>query len=717
MNLLVCLFFFLGNCLTLPLLDSYHPKDISAACDDGEHIAFLLLLIIDMYTSEYSQERSSRFESRPVGNKVYKQQRLKALQVFHRGAGFKDVLLDKPVIPRYYMHNTFAVYNSCRLEGQPRQCEMVGLPYPGGCNKALAQAFLRQVPELNIVLEDEIEMIQKLLPPRLPPSVPITTTSPYFRNFNGLPRYDPGHTEWPAISVLKALALHAKARYRPFTLDAFERFLVEQVYPGSAVLKTNVRSPETEAKIYILRVYKQSVDFLYSGQTIFDYVRPIKFGGMTFAGPVHSHGGVYTPGQSTRLLLLHSVEENKEYVAAELCSRISVIALPSTFIPPKINVGSPLAKIYFPRARGGSCEDFVFHVYLNRVHIPFETTGKALDLKVKSFAELVDVIHSYVYKDEEQDEVFKATIEASAVTVYDQGIIYSTPDKLIYRQDFYKDPELLIASDAARSVKYLSASEDGNTIAIAFDCDIVTIYNAATKTRNDIVAHHGLVSADGKSTLLQVYSSNRIPVALVSIAGLVFTLFCGFASIVAHSTEDLLLIIVLFIANLAGMGFISRNLKQTSSVVLMGKEPPEAWAGCTLLHATRNFDKIHLKSEDANFQVSSGGGTLRAASIGPAEQDLIHLLRLDSNASLTEVLSNLKRTRRGVCSGAKSFWYSASLERVCNHECEDSSDLTSVRQDNSRVILVKNNGGQKQLRILQPVLSKHLLEMLIFPHK
>ena len=439
MNFLVFLFFSLGNCITLPLLDSYHPKDISAACDGGEHIAFPLILIIDMYTSGYSQERSSRFESRPVGNKVYKQQRLKALQVFHRGAGFKDVLLDKPVIPRYYMHNTFAVYNSCRFEGQPRQCEMVGLPYPGGCNKALAQTFLRQVPELNIVLEDEIEMIQESLPPRLPPSIPITTVGPYFRNFNGLPRYDPGHTKLRATSVLKALTLHAKARYRPFTLGVFERFLVEQVYPGSTVLKMKVNPPEAEAKIYILRVYKQSVDILYSGQTIFDYVKPIKFGGMTFAGPVHSHGGVYATGQSARLLLLHSMEENKEYVAAELCSRISVIALPSTFIPPKINVGSPLAKIYFPCTKGGSCEDFAFHDYLNRVHIPFETMGKALNLKAKSIAELVDMIYSYAYKDKEQDEVFKATIEASAVTVYDQGIIYSTPDNLIYKQDFYKN--------------------------------------------------------------------------------------------------------------------------------------------------------------------------------------------------------------------------------------------------------------------------------------
>ena len=670
-----------------------------------------------MYTSGYSQERSSRFESRPVGNKVYKQQRLKALQVFHRGAGFKDVLLDKPVIPRYYMHNTFAVYNSCRFEGQPRQCEMVGLPYPGGCNKALAQTFLRQVPELNIVLEDEIEMIQESLPPRLPPSIPITTVGPYFRNFNGLPRYDPGHTKWPATSVLKALTLHAKARYRPFTLGVFERFLVEQVYPGSTVLKMKVNPPEAEAKIYILRVYKQSVDILYSGQTIFDYVKPIKFGGMTFAGPVHSHGGVYATGQSARLLLLHSMEENKEYVAAELCSRISVIALPSTFIPPKINVGSPLAKIYFPCTKGGSCEDFAFHDYLNRVHIPFETMGKALNLKAKSIAELVDMIYSYAYKDKEQDEVFKATIEASAVTVYDQGIIYSTPDNLIYKQDFYKNPELLIASEAATGVKYLSASEDGNTIAIAFDCHVVTIYNATTKIRSDLVAHHGLVSADGKSTLLQIYNPNRIPDALVSIVGLAFTFFCGFASVVAHSTGDLLPIIVLLIANLAGMGFISRNSGQRSSVVLTGKEPPESWAGCTLLHATRNFDKIHLKNKDANFQVSPDGSELRAGSIKPAGQNLIHLLKLDPNASLTEILSNLKRTRRGICSGAKSFCYSASLERMCNHEYEDSSDLTSVRQDNSRVILIKNNRGQKQLRILQPVPNRHLLEMLIFPHK
>ena len=276
----------------------------------------------------------------------------------------------------------------------------------------------------------------------------------------------------------------------------------------------------------------------------------------------------------------------------------------------------------------------------------------------------------------------------------------------------------MIASEAATGVKYRSASEDGNTIAIAFDCHVVTIYNATTKIRSDLVAHHGLVSADGKSTLLQIYNPNRIPDALVSIVGLAFTFFCGFASVVAHSTGDLLPIIVLLIANLAGMGFISRNSGQRSSVVLTGKEPPESWAGCTLLHATRNFDKIHLKNKDANFQVSPDGSELRAGSIKPAGQNLIHLLKLDPNASLTEILSNLKRTRRGICSGAKSFCYSASLERMCNHEYEDSSDLTSVRQDNSRVILIKNNRGQKQLRILQPVPNRHLLGNLrIFPHK
>ena len=712
MNFFVFLFFSAVNCVVLPLLESYHPRDLKESSEDSEYAANRLLRIIDMLTFRYSHARSMNFESQSVKDKVYNRQRLKTLNIFHKGARFKRITPSEDFVPLFQVRDTIALYSVCYQREQQDCCEMVGLPYPGGCDRPLVQKFLLHAPKMDTILRIQMEVIQEPLTPILPLPTPILATSPFFYDFVGLPKYDPGYTEWPGISVLKALALHAKRRYRPFTLKMFERFLLERIYPGSRTVKLGVNCLNTGTSIRILRLCKQSVDVIYPGEAIFDYARLIKFKGWILPGPLQSYADSCPLDQSSRLLLLHSLEEFREYDPVELCSHISVIILPSTLTPPIVTEGNHLVRIHFP------CDqDDVYnrkaalHNYFNRVHVPFEPAVQVLNSTTRSTTELVDIIHSYAYKDEEQDEVFNAVIEATAVAVYDQGIIYSTSGNTTYKQDFDNDPRLLLVPDSSAKVRCLSVSGDGGIAVITYDCDVVTIYNDTTKVCNNFAAYQGLVSADGRITIFQVNVVDKAAQQVLQGLGLAFAFSGGLVSVFGCSAS---LALLAFVGSL-GMMYLSHSLGRAAVIIRKDGKQLEPLVDCTLLHATRSFDRIYLQRNDADFQISLRDGECRTTSTRTG-QDLTHLLSLEPNASLTEILSNLEGGQHGSCLGSKSHWYSTFLESMCGHEDDvESSDLFKVRRDKSRVVLIKSESGKKHVRILQPVPSRALLARLIFP--
>ena len=717
MNFFIFLLFPVANCTVFPLLESYHPRDLVGVGEDNDYAANRLLHIIDMLTFKYSHANSTNFESQSVGKKVYEQQRLKTLNIFHKGARFKQITPNNNFTPQVDTRDPIVLYSSCYHEDQPDRWERVGLPYPGGCDKVLVKEFLLHVPKMETVLKVQMEVIQESLTPVLPLPVPIIKTSPFYYDFIGLPRYDPGYTEWPSISVLKALALYAKQRYRPFTLKIFERFLLNRIYPGAVSIESEAMCSKFGTSIRILRLRKQSVDIIYPGEAIFDFVKLIKFKDLILPGSLRSYVGAPSLNKDNRLLLVHNLEEFKEYDSVEFCSHISIIIVPPMFIPPLIKEGSHLITIHFPRNQDSHYnERTALYDYLNRVHVPFDIATTVLHPTAQSITELVDIIYSYAYKDGDQEEIFNAAIEATNIAVYDQGIIYSTPTNSIYKQDFDNDPHPLMTPHSSAKVKCLSVSEDGNSTVIAYDCDVVTIYDDTTKVSNNFTAHHGLISGNGKVSLLQVNAMNKTVLRIIQVLGILSAFLGGLVTVCGYGPSFLLpLFIVVFTGFLGGM-HLRHCFDQTSVVIHVDGKLSKPLMNCELVHATRNFDIVYLQRDGINFQVSLTDDMYGRIFI-QAGQNFTHVLRLEPNASLTEILSNLQKGQFGTCSNSKSFWYSALLESVCNHENDLSSDLSTLKQDKSRVVLIRNKDGKKHVRILQPIPSKSLLTELIFSHK
>ena len=717
MNFSIVLLFSIANCAVFPLLESYHPRDLVGVGEDNEFAANRLLHIIDMLTFRYSHINSKNFESPSVGKKVYEQQRLKTLNIFHKGARFRQITASNNFAPQFDTRGPIALYTSCYHEDQPDRCERVGLPYPGGCDRVLVKKFLLHAPKMETVLKIQMDVIQESLTPVLPLPVPIVKSSPFYYDFIGLPRYDPGYTEWPSTSVLKALALYAKQHYRPFTLKIFEHFLLNRIYPGAVSIESEAMCSNFGTNIRILRLRKQSVDIIYPGEAIFDFVKLIRFKDLILPGPLQSHVGACSLNKNTRFLLLHSLEEFREYDSMEFCSHISIIMVPPMFIPPLIKEGSHLITIHFPRNQDNHYnERTALHGYLNRVHVPFDIATKGLNPTAQSITEFVDIIYSYAYKDGGQEEVFHAAIEATNIAVYDQGIIYSTPTNIIYKRDFDNDPYPLMVSCSSAKVKYLSVSEDGNSTAITYDCNVVTIYDDTTKVSDNFTAHQGLISANGKASIFQVNVMNKTVLRTIQVLGLLSAFLGGFVTVCDYGSSFLLPLFIIIFVGILGVIHLRHCFEQTAVVIHRDGKLPESLMDCELLHTTRNIDIVYLQHDGANFQISLTDDMYRRSFIR-AGQDFTHVLRLEPNASLTEILSNLQKGQFGTCSNRKSFWYSTFLESVCNHETNLSSDLSTLKQNKSRVILIRNKDGKKYIRILQPIPSKPLLTKLIFSNK